>query len=88
MENQGHTAFEAGDLGTGRETGLALDTTRQASVAVMETVPSPLQFVPRPFGRTERGGSLPDAAPPLPGLKDVLNAASCNMTVPKALYNH
>ncbi len=48
--------------------------TRLASVAVMETVQSSSPLPSRPFGRgrEERSGSVADAFPPLPGLKDVL----------------
>ena len=50
--------------------------TRQASVAVMETVASPLQPPSRPFARSreERRGSLPDVTP-VPGLKDALKVS-------------
>ena len=44
--------------------------TRLASVAVMETVQTPLRSFSRNKG--SRSGSLSDADPPLPGLRDVL----------------
>ncbi|KAF7792280.1 hypothetical protein EIP86_003316 [Pleurotus ostreatoroseus] len=78
-----HSATPSGSPGfNGPTTGQKLmsrrpSVTRQASVAVMETVHSQFQ-PPKFFGRTreERSGSLPDAGPPLPGLKDVLKIPS------------
>lgn len=74
-----HSATPSGSPGfNGPSNGQKLmsrrpSVTRQASVAVMEMVHSQYQ-PPKFFGRTreDRSGSLPDAGPPLPGLRDVL----------------
>lgn len=63
-----------GPAGTPKSVAKKPSMTRMASLAVMETVQTPS----RPFGRHNgaRSGSLGDADPPLPGLKDVLKVAN------------